>query len=70
MFFVRFYLFYFILFFNWDFFYILDILMHDIFGYSDFRVFPMAHHMPVYVACGNSPASPVQPARVGESGKF
>ena len=33
---------YLILFFNWDFFYILDILMHDIFGYSDFRVFPMA----------------------------
>ena len=36
-FFVRFYLFYFILFFNSDIFYILDILMHDIFGF--FRIF-------------------------------
>ena len=37
VFFVRFYLFYFILFFNRDFFYILDILVHDICGY--FRIF-------------------------------
>ena len=37
VFFVRFYLFYLILFFNSDFFYISDILMHDIIGY--FRIF-------------------------------
>ena len=41
--------------------------------FSDIQILgfsPWPHHMPVYVACDNSPASPVQPARVDESGKL
>ena len=42
------------------------MIFSDIFGYSDFRVFPWPHHKPVYAVCG-SPASPVQPARDGKA---
>ena len=65
--FIYFILFYFLI----GFFFIFRIFSCMIF--SDIQILgfsPWPHHMPVYVAGGNSPANPVQPARVGESGKL